>query len=72
MWDQPVVKSLPIHRTTQTQNTRTKDIHALSGIRTHDHSVRVGEDGLCLRSRGHCDRQDASVELINTLIHFCM
>jgi hypothetical protein len=34
------------------------DIHASSGIRTHDPSVRAGEDGLCLRSRGHCDRQD--------------
>jgi hypothetical protein len=32
-------------------------IHASSGIRTHDHSVRAGEDGLCLRPRDHCDRQ---------------
>jgi hypothetical protein len=31
------------------------DIHALSGIRTHDPSVRGSEDNLCLRPRGHCD-----------------
>jgi hypothetical protein len=29
------------------------DIHALSGIRTHDPSVRAGEDGACLRPSGH-------------------
>jgi hypothetical protein len=28
----------------------------LSGIRTHDPSVRASEDNLCLRRRGHCDR----------------
>jgi hypothetical protein len=32
------------------------DIHALSGIRTHDPSARSGEDGSCLRQRDHCDR----------------
>jgi hypothetical protein len=32
------------------------DIHALSGIRTHDPSVRASEDSLCLRSCGHRDR----------------
>jgi hypothetical protein len=32
------------------------DIHALSGIRTHDSSVRAGEDSSCLRPHGHCDR----------------
>jgi hypothetical protein len=32
------------------------DIHALSGIRTHDPSVRASEDSSCLRPRGHCDR----------------
>jgi hypothetical protein len=40
---------------TQTQNKQT-DIHALSGIRTHDPSVRASEDSSCLRPRGHCDR----------------
>jgi hypothetical protein len=33
------------------------DIHALSGIRTHDHSVRASEDSSCLRPRGHRDLQ---------------
>jgi hypothetical protein len=32
------------------------DIHALSGIRTQDHSFRGSEDSSCLRPRGHCDR----------------
>jgi hypothetical protein len=32
-----------------------RDIHALSGIRTFDPSVRSGEDSSCLRPRGHWD-----------------
>jgi hypothetical protein len=32
------------------------DIHALSGIRTHDPSVRANEDSSCLRPCGPCDR----------------
>jgi hypothetical protein len=32
------------------------DIHALSGIRIHDSTVRASEDDSCLRPRGHCDR----------------
>jgi hypothetical protein len=32
------------------------DIHASSGIRTHDPSVRANEDSSCLRPRGHGDR----------------
>jgi hypothetical protein len=40
-------------------HTNTKltqiSIHALSGIRTHDPSVRAGEDISCLRAYGHCD-----------------
>jgi hypothetical protein len=31
------------------------NIHALSGIQTHDHSVRASEGSSCLRPRGHCD-----------------
>jgi hypothetical protein len=44
--DQPAARPLPTHRTTQTQNKRihTSNIHALSGIRTHDPSVRASED----------------------------
>jgi hypothetical protein len=44
------------HYLTQTQNKHKSDIHALSGIRTHDPSVRAGEDSSCLRLRGHRDR----------------
>jgi hypothetical protein len=39
----------------QTEESRT-DIHASTGIRTHDRSVCVGEDIAYLRPRGHCDR----------------
>jgi hypothetical protein len=37
-------------------NTYNTDIHALSGIRTHDLSVRAVEDSSCLRLRGPCGR----------------
>jgi hypothetical protein len=50
--DQPVARPLPTHKTTRTQNK----LHAWSGIRTHDPSVRASEDSSCLRTRGHCDR----------------
>jgi hypothetical protein len=33
------------------------DIHAWSGIRTHDRSARAGEDGSCQRPHGHSDWQ---------------
>jgi hypothetical protein len=36
--------------------THTPNIHALSGIRTHDLSVRVSEDSSYLRPRGYCHR----------------
>jgi hypothetical protein len=32
------------------------DVHALSGLRTHDPIVRTKEDISCLRPRGHCGR----------------
>jgi hypothetical protein len=41
------------HRT----NSHNTDIHAFSGIRIHDPSVRVSKDSLCLRRRGQCDQQ---------------
>jgi hypothetical protein len=43
---------------TEQQNTELTytDIHATSGIRTHDPSVRRGEDSSWLRPRGHCDQ----------------
>jgi hypothetical protein len=37
-------------------NSHNTDIHALSGIRTHNPSIRESEDSLRLRPRGHCDR----------------
>jgi hypothetical protein len=52
--DQPVARPLPKHRTNA--HTHTQNIHALSGIRTHDPSVRAREDSSCLRPRGYCDR----------------
>jgi hypothetical protein len=56
MGDQPVARPLPTHRTKQTEQMHT-DIHASSGIRTHDPSIRAGEDVSCLRPRDHCDRR---------------
>jgi hypothetical protein len=38
-----------------THNTRNRDIHAPSEIRTHNLSRRAAAD-LCLRPRGHWDR----------------
>jgi hypothetical protein len=44
--DQPVASPLPTQR------------HPCLGwIRTHDPSIRAGEDGSCLRPRGHRDRR---------------
>jgi hypothetical protein len=57
MGDQPVARPLPL----QTQT----NIHALSGIRTHDPSVRASEDNSCLRRRGHCDRRDNIYSSLN-------
>jgi hypothetical protein len=37
-------------------NVHNTDIHALSGIRTHDHSFRESEDSSCLGQHGHRDR----------------
>jgi hypothetical protein len=43
-------------------NAHNTDIHALSGIRTRDPSVRASEDISCLRPRGHCDRYLRSLQ----------
>jgi hypothetical protein len=51
MGDRPVARPLPKHRTAQTQNnvhTHILNIHALSGIRAHDHSVRSREESYAL------------------------
>jgi hypothetical protein len=55
-----VARPLPAHKTTQTQNKAHIDVHAMSGIRTHDPRVRGREDSSCLRPCGHCDRPDVS------------
>jgi hypothetical protein len=41
---------------TCTQNNTNTDIHAFSGIRTHDPSGRAVKNSLCLRPRDHCGR----------------
>jgi hypothetical protein len=51
--DQPVTRPLPTHSTTQPQNKRTQTsmpIHALSGIRTHNPSVRASEGSSCVET----------------------
>jgi hypothetical protein len=40
------------------------DIHASSGIRTHDPSVWAGEDSSCLRLSGHCGRVRHTNEIL--------
>jgi hypothetical protein len=42
---------------TYTEHRINANNHALSGIRTHDPSVRASEESSCLRPRGHRDRQ---------------
>jgi hypothetical protein len=42
---------------TYTQNNANTDIHTSGGIRTHESSVRAGEDGSWLRPLGYSDRQ---------------
>jgi hypothetical protein len=54
----PIFQFLNLYTVGKTHRTQTQmhtDIHASSGIRTHDPSVRAGEDGSCLRPRGHYD-----------------
>jgi hypothetical protein len=68
--DQLVGRPLPIHTIRQTQNKRT-DIHALSGIRTHDPSIGVSKDSSCLRQRGNCDRRYSLFTLPN-IKTFCI
>jgi hypothetical protein len=50
-------QGLYLHAEHQKQriNAHNTDIHALSGIRTHDPSDRANEDSSCLRPRSHCD-----------------
>jgi hypothetical protein len=61
MVDQPVARPLPTQGNTNRINAHNTDIHVLSGIRTHDPSVRVSEDSSCFRPRGHCGQQCKSL-----------
>jgi hypothetical protein len=47
----------------QNKHIRIPNIHALSGIQTHDPSVRVSKDSSCLRLHGYCDWQRDSLPL---------
>jgi hypothetical protein len=58
--DQSVARPLFTHNA-----TRTQDIHASSGIRTHDLSVWTGENSSCLRPRGYCDRYRSNLNLMS-------
>jgi hypothetical protein len=44
--------------------------NALSGIRTHDPSVRAGKDSSCLRRRGHYDRRFKTLVYLNISSHY--
>jgi hypothetical protein len=57
--DQPLAGLLPKHRTTETQNKRihTQNVHALSGMRTHDPSIQASENSSCFRPLANRDRQ---------------
>jgi hypothetical protein len=49
-------------------NTEHIDIQSLSGIRTHNHSVRADENNLCPRTRRQCDRQYLSICDVELLV----
>jgi hypothetical protein len=67
--NQPVGRPLPAHRVTQTQNKHTQTSIPRRGIRTQDRSVRAGEDGSCLRPRGHCARTLSALTLYCMQLH---
>jgi hypothetical protein len=54
---------------TYTENNTNTNIHALSGLRTHDPSAQASEDSSCLRQRGHCNRPDFMNMLNNKKQH---
>jgi hypothetical protein len=61
-WLDSLSRGLPRRKTAtyKGQHRRRKhacERHASSGIRSHDTSVRAGEDFSCLRLSGHCDRR---------------
>jgi hypothetical protein len=66
MRDQPVARLL---RTQDNTNRINTNVHALSGIRTHDPSVWVGEDISCLRPCGDHDRCELYKRAVNPVIN---
>jgi hypothetical protein len=56
--DQLVARPLPVHKHRKMHTyTQTLNIHALSGIRTHDPSFRASEGSACPRPLGYRDRR---------------
>jgi hypothetical protein len=47
----------------QQKNRINANIHALSGIPSHDPSVQASEDSSCFRPRGYCDRHFTELHL---------
>jgi hypothetical protein len=60
----PQDRYLHTQDSTKTEETH-RHIHASSGTRTQDLSFRASEDSSCLRPRGHCDRRDMVLRIIN-------
>jgi hypothetical protein len=66
-WSAPFARPLPKDRTAQTQNKyiHIPNIHTLSGIRTHDPSVRERDGSSSLRTRSYCDWPFTDIAKIN-------
>jgi hypothetical protein len=58
LWAGDQLLARPLYTNTE-KNTHTLilNIHALSGIRTHDHGFRASEDNICLRLLDYRDRR---------------
>jgi hypothetical protein len=56
-----------LHTEVHKHNKHT-DIHAFSGIGTHDSSVEAGEDCSCLGRRGHCGRRLLNIRIVMKFI----
>jgi hypothetical protein len=57
-----------LHRASQTEESRS-DIHASSGIRTHDPSVWEGEEVSCPKSWGHCNRHFVGIKIWDSYLY---
>jgi hypothetical protein len=58
--------------TRQHKHRINANVHALSGRRTHDPSVRAGKDSSCLKPRGHCDRLPVECLCLNIAVFLCV